>query len=327
MTHRKSLPLLVVASFLLSAGCSGGEPKTTESTPSTQSSAPPKLEAQVASYDLVAGQPQRLLVGVVGVGDGRIVSGGDIEVFFAYLGENQGQPSATGTLGEPHSAAFQAIAGGTAPPDGPRLRRPSEGVGVYVVRDAVFDKPGRWGLLAKLTLGTGEVAAQGAFEVAASGRVPGTGADAPTSLNPIAGAAGVPPEAIDSRAKDGQAVPDPTLHSTSIADARAAGLPTVVVVSTPVYCVSRFCGPITDEVEKLVPAYAGRVAFVHLEVWRSFEKKQINVAAAEWIYPQGTGDLQEPWIFVVDRNGKIATRFDNLAGDDEIRTAIDRVAG
>lgn len=326
LTRHKPLPFLVGVLALLSSACSGGDAKTAESPRTTAPPPAPKLEAQVASYDLITGAPQRVLVGVVGVGDGRIVSGGDIQVFFAYLGENEGQTSATGTLGTANAAAFQAIAGGTTPPDGPKLRRPSEGVGVYVVRDAMFDKAGRWGLLAKLTIGAGEVTAKGAFEVADGGRVPGPGADAPRTPNPLVGAAGVPPEAIDSRAKDGQALPDPGLHSTSIADARAAGLPTVVVVSTPVYCVSRFCGPITDEVERLAPEYAGRVAFVHLEVWRDFEKKQVNVSAAEWIYPQGTGDLQEPWIFVVGRDGKIATRFDNLAGDDEIRTAIDQVA-
>jgi hypothetical protein len=34
-----------------------------------------------------------------------------------------------------------------------------------------------------------------------------------------------------------------------VADAIAAGRPVMVVGSTPVFCVSRFCGPITDAVQ------------------------------------------------------------------------------
>jgi len=40
------------------------------------------------------------------------------------------------------------------------------------------------------------------------------------------------------------------LHNISIAAATAAGRP-AVVVSTPTFCVSRWCGPITDSVNEL----------------------------------------------------------------------------
>jgi len=44
----------------------------------------------------------------------------------------------------------------------------------------------------------------------------------------------------------------------------------MVVVSTPTYCQSRFCGPITDSVSALAQRYGDRMAFVHLEVWKNF---------------------------------------------------------
>ena len=71
--------------------------------------------------------------------------------------------------------------------------------------------------------------------------------------------------------------------------------------------------------------FDGKVAFVHLEVWQDFEKKQVNPAAGEWIYRRNAGDLSEPWVFVVGRDGKVADRFDNIAGEEEVRAAVERV--
>lgn len=69
-----------------------------------------------------------------------------------------------------------------------------------------------------------------------------------------------------------------------------AGRPVLVAVSTPTYCVSRFCGHITDMVADLGRTYADRAAFVHLELGR--DREAINKAAAEWVYRNG--DLHEP---------------------------------
>ena len=92
--------------------------------------------------------------------------------------------------------------------------------------------------------------ADAALEAVATPAVLSVGDPAPHSDNAVAGAAGVPPAAIDSRAASGEPIPDPELHTTSIADALDAGHPALVVFSTPVYCVSQFCGPVTDLVAR-----------------------------------------------------------------------------
>lgn len=327
---RRLLLAAAAAIALVAGACGSGDGDASDragggADPSTSTTAQGKLEAQVASYDLVAGPPQRLLIGLV-ASEGRVVTGGEIEVFFAHLGAGSGS-SATGTLGAPHRGTFQPIAGSKATAEGPRLARPSEGVGVYAVRDAVFDKPGRWGLLANVEVGGAKARVQGVFQVGATTGVLRAGDAAPRTANPLPGSPGVTSAAVDSRAQDGEAIPDAALHTTTVADALAAKKPTVVVVSTPVYCVSRFCGPITDSVEKLAADFGDRAAFVHLEVWQDFEKKQANTAAGEWIYRENRGDLLEPWVFVVDRNGIVAERFDNIAGDDELRRAVEGVLG
>ena len=323
--------LIVLAVSAVLASCGGGEDdnkgKASPSTSTTASAAPSgpiRIDAQVASFDLVAGKPQRVLLGL-GASGGRVVAGGELEVFFAFLGEGDGK-SATGTLGAPNKATFQPIIGSKAPIAGDaRLQRPSEGVGVYAVNGAVFDRPGKWGVLVGIPIQGQKTQAQGTFTVGPEHQVLAVGQPAPRTVNPLAGAKGVRPEAIDSRANGGDPIPDTELHDVTVADALGRGLPVVVVVSTPVYCESQFCGPITEEVEKLVPAYKDRATFIHLEVWEDFEKQKVGGAAAAWVSTKGTGGVQEPWVFVVDRNGTIAHRFDNIAGEAELRAAIDAV--
>lgn len=317
---------LLLATVLVgacSSGDSGDDGTAADSSTSTSAKAGARLDAQIASYDLVAGKPQRVLIGLVGT-NGRLVSGGEIAVFFAHLGDGS-TTSATGTVGDAHQARFQPVTGSDAPTGGPKLTRPSEGIGVYAIDDATFDQAGRWGVIANVLFGKTKITAQGTFDVVEESRIPAPGDVAPVTQNPLPAAVDIASEAIDSRAVGGANVPDPLLHSTSIAAARQQGLPFVVVVSTPVYCVSRFCGPITDSVADLAGEFDGKAAFVHLEVWQNFEKKQVNEFVADWVYPDRKGDLLEPWVFVVGRDGTITHRFDNIAGDAELRAAVEEV--
>jgi hypothetical protein len=135
---------------------------------------------------------------------------------------------------------------------------------------------------------------------------------APASQNPVVGTPGVPPEAIDSRASAQTPVPDPELHQTTVAQALAEKRPVVLVVSTPTYCVSQFCGPVTDTVADLAKTYADRARFIHIEVYKDYKatalKDRLNPAAAEWMGP----DAVEPWVYVIGADGKITARFDNI---------------
>jgi hypothetical protein len=99
----------------------------------------------------------------------------------------------------------------------------------------------------------------------------------------------------------------------------------MVVVSTPTYCRSRFCGPVTDSVAELARRFGDRVAFVHLEVWEDFEAQKLNEAAAAWIAPPGAEDAREPWVFIVDGHGVVVERFDNVATDAELEAAVRRL--
>jgi hypothetical protein len=315
--------LLAVATALsLAAACSGSDG-------GGGSDDAGEISAEVASFDLSAGREERFTVGFFSQ-DNRVLAYGDVQLSFAFLGTGaETQDPTQAALGPPVEATFLPVAGQDvdANRDGPRLVNPSEARGVYGATGVTFDRAGFWVVNAEGNADGEPFSAGGGFEVKAAPQVVAASEPAPRTENPLAGDSTAAPESIDSRAGDaGGEIPDPDLHSTTIADALAAGRPVVVVVSTPVFCVSRFCGPITDEVERLAQEFGDRVDFVHLEVWQDFENQAVNPAAAEWILPRDGGEAREPWVFVVGGDGVVRERFDNVATDADLRRAIEAVA-
>ena len=64
--------------------------------------------------------------------------------------------------------------------------------------------------------------------------------------------------------------------------------------------------------------------FVHLEVFADAQTQSLNPSAAEWIAQQGA-DGNEPWVFVIDANGIIRYRFDNIANQILVEGAVQDV--
>ncbi|MDQ3574081.1 MAG: hypothetical protein M3404_04055 [Actinomycetota bacterium] len=325
-SRRRTLLAALSGLALLTAACGSSDAPDVED--SERSRRDPGLVAQVASYDVVAGRGGRFIVGLLAADKTKLVSFGTAELSFSYLGTKH-QRLERAEPGPSVTASFLPLPGQRLDPaaPGPRYVEGSEGAGVYAARDVRFDRSGLWEVRATADLEGGRQSATAAFEVLADSPVPAVGDPAPRTQNPLAGAADTDPRAIDSRAGPGELVPDPELHSTTVAAAIAARRPLMVVVSTPTYCQSRFCGPITDAVSALAKRYQSQMAFVHLEVWRDFEKGQVNEAAKEWIFPPGTDDAREPWVFVVNGAGVITERFDNVAGEAEMEQAVQQVLG
>ena len=279
------------------------------------------IVAEVASYQHVANQPGRLLVALISA-DNRWLSFGNIQLSFGYLGEGAETPSPDVEMKE-MSAHFLPIPG-TPEGDGqpPSLTFPADGRGVYAVEPITFPRAGFWQVVAHGELGDGsQFSAAAAFTVLDKPAVVSVGALAPHTDNPVAGEPGVPPTAIDSRAAGGEPIPDPQLHSTSIADAIKAGHPALVVFSTPVYCVSRFCGPITELVAELAAEYEDRADFIHVEIYRDFEAGKVNQAALDWLQTPD-GDLREPWTFLIGADGRIAASWDTVVTRGEIEPLL-----
>jgi hypothetical protein len=327
---RSVTALAVTAGMLLAAcggGGGGGNAKGPNSTTTTTTNSKDAFVAQVASYELVANQDQRFLAALAGNGTGLVVGFGTTHLDFYYLGTRE-KPVEPTTPVSGATAAFLPVAGQKVDPStpGPKAIKPSEGLGVYVAEPVRFADAGFWGVTVNAKIDGRDVSANASFEVYGEPQLPFPGQPAPRTQNPLAGDASVPAEAVDSRATGGSPVPDPELHSTSVASAIAAGRPVMIVVSTPVYCVSRFCGPITDTVSELAKKYGDRMAFVHIEVWQDFQAKKVNPSAEDWIKPKsGAGDMQEPWVYTVDAKGLVRDRFDNVVNGAVLEAAITRL--
>ncbi len=271
LVARRSRPRSRVALLLASCGGSGN---STQNANHTSNPNADELQVAVASFDITTGPPTRFLLGLT-TGDQRLIGFGTIDV--------RVHPLDAPATGAAHRAKFLAIPATQVPdplPPTPTLVDAVRGRGAYAITVG-FDTPGVWtaDVDADVT-GLGRVHASTSFQVNTKHSAIAVGDRAPASRNyTIADHDHAKLAAIDSRAQDGAPVPDPVLHRTTIASALAAHRPLVVVFSTPVYCLSRFCGPTTDMVAALAKTYAGKADFVHVEIYRDFEAGQVNDAA------------------------------------------------
>lgn len=276
------------------------------------------LVAEVANFDVAVGGPSRIIVGLLS-GDQRFVVFGSVRFRFAYLGTKQ--DNAPGAYGPEVGARFLPIPGAKVPnplPAKPIITSGADTRGVYAAL-ASFAKAGFYQVEVTADIDGKEQKATAAMAVNDRHAVPGPGDPAPRIDNLTLASADAPKAAVDSRATTGD-IPDPELHQTTVAAAIDAKRPAVVVISTPVYCQSRFCGPVTDLVADLAKTYADRASFIHIEVYRDGQNQVINKAAADWILVNGS--LNEPWVFVVGADGKIMARFDNVVTQDELEPIL-----
>lgn len=320
---RRSVSALVLILALVAAACGGGQPGDASTQPQADSSAAAQLAVQPASYDLAAtGEPERFIAGAL-TNQRKGLVGGTVTMRFAYLGRGQqaAQDREPVESGPTTQATFLPVPtkAPEEPVDQPTVMAPAEAVGVYETQVA-FDKPGFWQVTVEADTADGAtMGGTGAFRVFEEHLVPQVGEQAPKADNlTLADVGTVGKAAIDSRAGSDSDIPDPGLHRTTIAEALAQQRPFVVVFSTPVYCQSQFCGPITDAVQNLGQRYGDRAAFIHVEVWRNYDEATLNDAFDAWVNQRDQG--REPWLFAVNSDGTVAQRWDNVPDIDAVES-------
>jgi hypothetical protein len=97
--------------------------------------------------------------------------------------------------------------------------------------------------------------------------------------------------------------------------------PAVITFATPLLCQSRVCGPVVDIVEQVKANAPKGMAFIHQEIYVNNKvsdgaRKQV----ADWRLPS------EPWTFVIDRSGKVSTRFEGAFSAGELQRAVAKVS-
>ena len=191
----------------------------------------------------------------------------------------------------------------------------------YLVADADFEE-GLWRADLEVEPAFGSAyAASTAFQVGRRTSAPRVG-DAGARPSPISRAATHPTSNLLTTADP----PLPALYEHSIVEALSRAEPFVVAFSTPGFCTSAMCGPVTAVVGNLSQDFGDRLRFIHLEpfdlqVARTEGRLVWADAAQEW-------NLEtEPWVFVVDASGRVAARFEGLVGAVELEPAVAAVAG
>jgi hypothetical protein len=305
---------LGVCLSMVGVACAGNDEPPAQRSPADGDAS--TLAAEVPSTDLSSGRPERVQVGVfssTGQAGVMFLSFGQVQLRFAYLGpDGSGDPRPGPSATATYLAAPTTSVGG----DGPTFTEPSQARGVYEAEGLRFDRPGIWSVEVSADVRDfGPVHLDTHFTVKPDPSLPAPGDRALRTQN-LTMNSKAPAVAIDSRAQGGKPVPDPDLHRWTIADAIAQHRPALVLFATPVYCTSQMCGPSVEALEELARRYPDRAVYIHIEIWRDFERSVANEAAADWLYRDG--DLTEPWLYLIGADGIIKDRWGPLFDVEEV---------
>jgi hypothetical protein len=285
----------IVVAVLVLAGC-GDSSSAAAPTVVARSTG---LQAQIASSDLSVGE-NRFTFGLLA--DNKPIKGGSARVeFFAREGNNA-------VLMTSSVARFNYFALGLK---NTAANAAAIELGGVFVTYARFSRSGEWGASIRYDYHGAVRTIQVGFSVSSHSFTLPVGSRAPRSNNPTI--AQMPATKLDSGR------PPDDMHRLSIRAALATRKPLVVLFATPAFCTSRLCGPEVQVVEQLEARYRGRVNFIHIEIYENADPKYgYAPTVIQW------GLRSEPWVFVVDRKGIIAAKFEGATPGSEIEPFIRR---
>jgi hypothetical protein len=93
--------------------------------------------------------------------------------------------------------------------------------------------------------------------------------------------------------------------------------PVALLFATPQLCQSRVCGPVTDEMLQVKAETGDKMVFIHQEPYQDNDLKQGFRPQV-----QRYGLQSEPWLFTVDKHGRIAARLEGSIGIRAFRAAV-----
>jgi len=199
-------------------------------------------------------------------------------------------------------------------------REAPDGLSAIYTVEMTFNNPGSWGLAVTGNTADGQPIDQKvAFDVVVASTDLAVGKKAPSVRSPTVDSVGGDLKKVTSAPS-----PNPAFYRLSLDQALANGKPTVVQFSTPAFCTSRLCGPVYQVMNSVYPAYADRLNFVHIEVYKDLPNPDLphpHLADAMTAW----GLTTEPWTYVLDKNGVVTWRVEGLFAADELKAAIDRL--
>ena len=111
------------------------------------------------------------------------------------------------------------------------------------------------------------------------------------------------------------------LHTQSLSTVIGAGKPVAALFATPARCQSQYCGPVLDEMLKVMDPFEDRITFVHTEIYQLRTGTALVPTVSAWHL------ASEPWLFGIDGAGVIQSRIDGAFGGDEMKALFTKLAG
>jgi hypothetical protein len=184
------------------------------------------------------------------------------------------------------------------------------------VANVGFTRSGDWGAEVTIDLDGDRVATRLRFVVQERTPEPMIGDAIPRSVQRVLADVDAVEE-IDSSLP-----PVPEMHDQTVAAALDAGRPMLVAFATSAFCQSRFCGPVIDGIVRpLLDRYGSEAAFIHIEPFDLAEARDAGrlvglPVMAEW------GLTTEPWVFIVDGDGRVSAKFEGIMSLAEVEAAL-----
>jgi hypothetical protein len=258
-------------------------------------------------------------------GPGQVVCGPNRILFTLIDSSNTpvGSPDRTASI------AFYDLARDPSKPiatqDGAFIWAIKDERGIYVA-NATFPEAGRYGAEVTWTAAGQSDAQRLTFDVQPSSAVIKMGDKAPASKTPTLGDVGGDATHISTDTN-----PDPAFYETSVDQALAQKKPFVLVFATPKFCTSAQCGPTLDSIKPFVPRYPS-VTFINVEPYKLKlvdGTLQADTDANGQLQPTAVTDawhlVNEPTVYVVNRDGVVTANFDLIFSDAELTAALDAV--
>ena len=174
-----------------------------------------------------------------------------------------------------------------------------------------FDKPGTWAVLLATRQNGRLVGAPVRIPVTtkADDKIPDVGEKAPDTHTDTLESMKGDVSMLDTRD------PPSDMHA-DLAEVRGKK-PVALLFATPQLCTSRVCGPVADIALQHKAKYGKDMEFIHQEVW---EDNDTNKGLRP---PLDAFKLEtEPWLFVLDKSGKVTARLEGSFGLREFEDAI-----
>jgi hypothetical protein len=115
--------------------------------------------------------------------------------------------------------------------------------------------------------------------------------------------------------------PPSSMHEHDLADV-AGRRPVMLLFATPRLCRSRICGPVVDVLEQVKAEHGDEAAFIHMEVWNGNARE-----GGQRPQVRAFGLPSEPWLFAIDRDGRVAARIEGAFSAQEAEEALRKATG